>query len=48
MKQLFSRIIVRHDNQVNSESADPVLLDGEMGIQDSPSYAVKIGNGVNK
>ena len=48
MKQLFSRIIVRHDNQTNWESADPVLLDGEVGIQDSPSYAVKIGNGVNK
>lgn len=45
-KTLTTRIVSRNDTQANWESADPILLKGELGVE-IDTNRIKVGDGVN-
>ena len=46
--QIYDKIVIRNDTEANWTSANPVLLEGEVGItMDTNPKKFKIGNGTS-
>ncbi len=45
-KTLKTRLVLRHDIASNWKTNNPVLLNGEIGLE-TDTYKLKVGDGVN-